>query len=145
MRNAPARRDGAMMTKAMSTLRQQIISRIEVRESQQLADLAMRWWVAIAAELIPLVGYEGFFAMYNRSVSLTRARFPWIGPQKSDLKFVALKISLEKNEPNDALEASVELLVQFTNILDTLIGDDLTSGIISAAWRQETSKDGEES
>ena len=133
-----------MVTKAMSTLRQQIISRIAARESQELADLATRWWAAIAAELIPLVGFEGFFALYYRSISLTRARFPWIGSQKSDLSFVSLKISLETRNADEALEASVELLVQFTNILDTLIGEVLTSGIISAAWRHDEPKDGKE-
>ena len=133
------------MTKAMSTFRQQIISRIAVREAQELADLAPRWWAAIASELIPLVGLDGFFALYFRSISLTRARFPWIGSHKSDLSFMSLKHSLETRNADDALEASVELLVQFTNILDTLIGEFLTSGIISAAWRHDATTDGEQS
>ena len=128
----------------MTTFRQQIISRIHVRESQQLAALATRWWASIAAEMIPLVGTEGLYALYNRSISLTMGRYPWIGPHKSDLTFSALKVCIEKREPNEALEASVELLVEFANVLDTLIGDVLTSRIISAAWRDENVKEREE-
>ena len=42
-----------MLIGAMITFRQQIISRIAVRTPHDLAQLATRWWAAIAAELIP--------------------------------------------------------------------------------------------
>jgi hypothetical protein len=46
-------------------LRQQIISRVVVREPEELAALAMKWWAAIATELIPLVGHDGFDPEYS--------------------------------------------------------------------------------
>ena len=128
----------------MTTFRQEIISRIAVRDPQELADLASRWWCAIAEELTPLIGVDGFFVMYQRSISLTRVRYPWIASQKGDLTFASLKLSLATRDPDDALEASVELLVQFTNILDTLVGEVITSGIISAAWRRDAPESGKE-
>jgi hypothetical protein len=122
--------------------RQQIVCRISVREPRQLAKLARQWWAAIAAELIPLVGRDGFKVLYERSVYLTQARFPWLAPQQADLSFISLNASLAARGSDDAFRASVELLVVFADLLTGLIGEKLTSSIISAAWGDDASNIG---
>lgn len=128
---------GAFVSMTMTTFQQQLISRIGVCPPHELAPLVTRWWGAIAAELIPVVGFDCFFALYGRTMSLTRGRFPWIGKQQSELTFDSLKRSLETRNANEALDASVALLVHFTDILDRLIGATLTSHLVGAAWRHD--------
>lgn len=125
-------------------LRQQIVSRIAVRESTELASLAMQWWAAVASELIPLVGQDGFNVLYDRSVALTQSRFPWLAPQQADLSFTSLRASIAARSADDAFRASVELLVIFAGNLAGLIGETLASSIISAAWGGNTASAGAE-
>jgi hypothetical protein len=124
-------------------LRQQIISRVAGQESEELATRAMQWWAAIARELIPLIGHDGFNFLYRRSLSLTQDCYPWLAPQALDPTFTSLGASLAARSSVDAFEAGVALLLVFGELLAGLIGESLTFSIINAAWGDNALYSGE--
>ncbi|BBP02094.1 hypothetical protein [Sulfuriferula nivalis] len=52
----------------------------------------------------------------------------------SDQRFAELQTSLQQQAPVLASEANTLLLITFTDILATLIGEELMSSILRAAW-----------
>lgn len=92
----------------------------------------------MATQLIAIVGVSGFDSLYARGVSLTQARFPWLAASAAsapvDDRFADLKASLEDKTPELACEASRLLLITFTDILASLIGEPLTARILDTAW-----------
>ena len=103
-----------------------------------VAEVSIDLWQRLAAELVSIIGEGGFQSLFSRSAQLTGASFPWIGPvdagQKIDATFPDLKTRLAAHDYPEAGEASVGLLVTFSDILAVLIGDILTNNILTAAW-----------
>lgn len=101
-------------------------------------DLTIILWERLASELISIIGEGGFQSLYSRSVHLTRAKFPWMvlsHPwQRTDSRFPDLRISFEGREFTEVSEASIALLITFIDILAVLIGELLTTSILSSAW-----------
>jgi hypothetical protein len=102
------------------------------------ADDAIGLWEKLATEVISIVGGGGFDSLYARSVFLTQSRFPWLAAGSSspqaDHRFASLKTSLAEQAPAQAREANRLLLVTFTDIVASLIGETLTTGILRSAW-----------
>ena len=91
-------------------------------------------WERMAAQTIPLVGEEGFNALYMRSILLAQSEYPWLGaiqmtPRLSP-RFTELKRVLARQAPVTASKANELLLQRFTSILASLIGDELTRSIL---------------
>ena len=124
-------------------LRRQIASRVVVRDTEELTTLAVRWWSAIATQLIPLVGQDGFNILYSRSVSLAQTRFAWLAPQLPDLSFTSLRACFATRGSDEALDACKELLFVFADLLAGLIGESLTASIFNAAWGGDALRIGE--
>ncbi len=103
-----------------------------------VADVTVALWEPLATELTLIIGNGGFQSLYARSAHLTSAFFPWMALshalQQNDTRFLDLKMRLEGRDSSEACEASIALLVTFAGLLDVLIGDYLTSSILSAAW-----------
>ena len=119
-------------------LRHQIIKSLMSQPPERDADAAIRVWEQMATQIISIVGEEGFNSLYARSIFLTQSTFPWLaaGPlaPQSDHRFAGLKTSLDGQTPAQASEASTRLLITFTDILATLIGEQLTNHILQLAW-----------
>ncbi len=92
----------------------------------------------MAAQIISIVGEDGFNSLYARSVFLAQPTFPWLTAsalsQPDDQRFAELKKGLEGQTPSQAREANSLLLLTFTGILAALIGEPLTTRILCAAW-----------
>ena len=108
--------------------------------TENVADAAIYLWEQMATEVISIVGEGGFTSLYARSIFLTKSTFPWLAwaagsptPQ-TDHRFAELKLSLEGQAPAQASEANSFLLIAFTNILASLIGEKLTANILHSAW-----------
>lgn len=118
--------------------RQVLISALIAQRPEQVASVTLQLWETLASELIPLIGKDGFAILFDRCLYLTRSSFPWLADghaaQSADPEFTSLKMSLEGRDVAEAGEASEALFATFTNLLDTLIGEHLTSGILWAAW-----------
>jgi hypothetical protein len=106
-------------------------------------DAAINLWEPMATEIISIVGEEGFNSLYARTLFLNRAAFPWLSassdPLQIDQRLADLKASFEKQTPAQVGEANNSLLITFTDILASLIGEQLTTRILCLAWNTDIS------
>jgi len=120
-------------------LRQQIIKSLMAQHPEKVADAAINLWEQMSIQIISIVGEGGFNSLYVRSLFLTQSTFPWLPPPQADHRFAQLKVSLEGQTPTLASEANHLLLITFTDILATLIGEQLTTSILRSAWGNDVS------
>lgn len=124
-------------------LRHNIIKDRIAMNPEKVVDVAIRLWEQMATEIISIVGESGFNSLYSRSIFLTQSKFPWVGtslkPPLTDQRFAELKIDFEGQTPAQASEANCLLLITFTDILASLIGEQLTTTILSSAWGNNAS------
>jgi hypothetical protein len=122
-------------------LRHQIIKSLAVFRTEKVADAAINLWEQMATQIILIVGEGGFNSLYDRSVFLTKLTFPWLAatqqPPQNSHRFSGLRMSLEEHAPVQASEANSLLLLNFTDILASLIGEQLTLSILRSAWGDE--------
>jgi len=123
--------------------RHQLIERLMARHPEKVADAAINLWEKMAAQIISIVGEDGFNSLYARSVFLAQPTFPWLAAsslsQPNDQRFAELKNRLEGQTPSQAREANSLLLLTFTGILAALIGEPLTTRILCSAWGDDAS------
>lgn len=119
-------------------LRHKFISDLVTTHTDKVADAAVKCWELMAAQIISIVGEEGFSSLYLRSLFLTQTTFPWLAPctlmPQAGNRFEKLKNSLEEQTPKLASKANYLLLITFTDILASLIGEELTTSILRLAW-----------
>ena len=48
------------------------------RDAEQVADAIVAIWLEIDQALHPIIGHRGVAALYNRSLHLTAAAYPWL-------------------------------------------------------------------
>lgn len=119
---------------------QQIIANLMAQQPGNIADAARGHWEKLADEIISIVGEAGFNSLYERSVHLAQSSFPWLPPsalpsQPSQAsRFLELGVRLAEQTPAHAIAAHWLLLTLFTDILASLIGEQLTSSILRTAW-----------
>ena len=123
--------------------RHQLTKSLLPQSTEKVADAAIKVWEQLATQIISIVGEDGFNSLYARSIFLSQSKFPWlaaslVAPQP-DHRFAGLKSSLEGQEPAQASEANTLLLMTFTDILASLIGEQLTSHILQLAWDTDSS------
>ncbi|HWS03747.1 MAG TPA: hypothetical protein VN448_10205 [Gammaproteobacteria bacterium] len=118
--------------------RHQIIQSLTEQNTGNVAATAINQWELMAAQIISIVGEGGFNALYLRSAFLASSIFPWLAtPSLSiqvDDRFANLRTSLEGQTPEQASAANGLLLITFSDILASLIGEDLTTRILRSAW-----------
>ena len=119
-------------------LRRQIIKSLMAQHPEKVADAAINLWVQLATQIISIAGKGGFSSLYARSVFLTQSTFPWLAASslspQTDCRFAELKKSFEGQPPAQASEANSLLLITFTGILASLIGEQLTTSILRLDW-----------
>ncbi|HEY8036617.1 MAG TPA: hypothetical protein VIF37_13645 [Methylobacter sp.] len=112
------------------------------QHTDKVADASINLWEQMATQIILIVGEGGFNSLYVRSLFLTRSTFPWLPngsvPPQTDQRFTELKISFEGQPPLQTNQANSLLLITFTDILASLIGEHLTIRILRSAWGNDT-------
>jgi len=92
----------------------------------------------MATQIIMIVGEGGFNSLYTRALSLTQTTFPWLTATSQSStpvnRFAELIMSLDGQPYEQANSANNLLLTSFTDILASLIGEDLTINILQIAW-----------
>lgn len=103
-----------------------------------VAEAAISTWHQAAVRLAPVIGAQGVEVLFRRSLHLTKASIPWLTMAMDDGDFVALLATLQaclaEHVAADALEASYLLLVNFTELLASLIGNSLTERLLAPIW-----------
>ena len=94
-------------------------------------------WQRLAGRLSPIIGERGFRVLFARSLHLTQPAFPCLSPPepRSDAvesPFESLRQCLELH-PTLAADANRALLLTFTGLLNSLIGEVLTARIVRDA------------
>lgn len=124
-----------------SLLRHQIISNLIDQRTEKVADAAVILWEQMAAQIISIIGEGGFNSLYDRSLFLTQSTFPWLSANSTasstGQRFAELKKSFEVQSPGQAREANSLLLITFTDILASLIGEQLTTSILRTSWTND--------
>ena len=121
--------------------RHRLIKSLMAKQTEKVADAAIVLWEQLATQIISIVGEDGFNAVYLRSMFLSRSTFPGLPaiplpPQKGH-RFAELKISFEGQSPAQVREANSLLLITLTDILASLIGEQLINRILHLAWAAE--------
>jgi len=130
--------------KTSDVLRHQKIKSLTAQHTEKVADVSIGLWEKVATQIISIVGEGGFDSLYARSIFLTRVTFPWLvdssGSSQSPHRFANLQTSLEGQTPALIREANSLLLITFTDILASLIGEPLTARILDSAWDTDVQK-----
>lgn len=128
-------------------LRHQLIKSLMVPPPERPADAAIAVWEQMATQIISIVGEDGFNALFARTLFLNQAAFPWLASSlqapRTEYRFADLQTSLEAQTPAQASEASSLLLITFTDVLASLIGEQLTTRILRLAWSNNISNKAE--
>lgn len=107
-------------------------------DATAIAEAALDTWRRVADRLTPVIGARGVDALFSRSLHVTSKTFPWLAVAGDDGSHAALltglKARLADQETAAAAEASHALLVNFTELLATLIGASLTGRLLAPVW-----------
>lgn len=103
---------------------------------------AIQSWQNFASQLISIIGEKGFLVLYSRSLHLLHPAFPMLPNGDSEFSssswLADLEIALAGLALIDANTANKQLLMTFTNILASLIGEALTIEILRSSWNDTT-------
>ncbi len=124
--------------------RHQLIQNIMAPHTENVANGAISLWEKMAGQLVSIIGEVAFDALYARSIVRAQSTFSWL-ENGLDRQFSPLRISLDGQAAEQAGEANSLLLVIFTDILASYIGEDLTGNILHSAWSDEESDAAKES
>ncbi len=107
-------------------------------DASAIAEATLDAWRQVADRLAPVIGARGVDALFSRSLHVTSKTFPWLAMAENNGNSAALLTSLKARlagqETAAAAEASVALLVNFTELLATLIGASLTERLLASVW-----------
>ena len=113
-------------------------SQQESTESARVAAAAVLLWDNAFLRLAPFIGDQGVFLLYRRSLHLSRPNHPMLAPLSEIAQtpvgyadFSGLKSALERGAPATAEEASRALFSTFTGLLNSLIGEALTTRLLA--------------
>lgn len=117
--------------------RHRIIKILTAQFPEKQTDAAINLWELMATQIISVIGESGFNSIYARSLFLAQSTCPWLPSDSTppmEHRFAELKKSLDQHPPEQAGEANNLLLITFTDILASLIGEALTSHLLYLAW-----------
>ena len=113
----------------------------EAPDASAIAEATLNTWQQVADRLAPVIGARGVDALFSRSLHVTSKTFPWLAMAGNDgndgnsaALLASLKARLAGQETAAAAEASHALLVNFTELLATLIGESLTDRLLAPVW-----------
>jgi hypothetical protein len=99
------------------------------------AQSLVRTWSRLSGRLVPLIGDNGFGALFGRSLRLVAPAFPWLSLEPSRKTSAALLAGLEADlaavDGAGAATANEELMSTFTRQLGALIGPGLTARLLA--------------
>lgn len=97
-----------------------------------------RTWQFMAAQLEPVIGVRGVDVLLDRALHLTSKKFPWlVHTTLSEVgvdPVTRLQSRFVNRDATEAAEAGGALLVTFTELLSSLIGEPLTERLLATVW-----------
>jgi len=94
-------------------------------------------WERIAIEIVALVGNGGFNSLYERCIGLTQTNYPWliVSPTlpPGAGRFTELRQLFSEQSITQTNAANNQLLITFSDLLASLIGEQITIVILHTA------------
>ena len=123
-------------------MRQEAFRRLLAREAGSdedapaIALAARRLCERFSQQLSPIIGDAGVAAICSRSLRLAQRRFPSLPliPVHGDKPFARVQESLQGLEPGVASDAAIAVLTTASSLLDSFIGEGLTTRLLRGAW-----------
>lgn len=119
------------------SLRYELIKNYVAQCTEKDADGLIFLWQRMAVEIVALVGEGGFNSLYERCIGLTQISFPWleIDPTlaHSVHRYAELQLRFEEQSTAQSIAANNQLLVIFTDLLASLIGEQIVAVILNTA------------
>lgn len=124
--------------------RGQLIEAALINHPESVANATLHLWEQLAPPLISIIGDGGFKPLYTRSLRMASRQHPWMALDctKSALQecFTDLQACMQRQDATQARLGSLALFTVFLNVLDSLIGEELTTYLLHSAWRKETTE-----
>ena len=137
--------DQQMRREAIKQLVSQTIGKAKSATGVARSSLAI--WQQVANRLEPTIGAGGVQVLFARALNLSSRKFPWLSVGKhqvdiGDINTALIDISAAfiNREPADAVDAACELLAEFAELLESLIGETLTERLLGDVWLPPQSK-----
>ncbi|WP_367847127.1 hypothetical protein [Rhodoferax sp. WC2427] len=103
-----------------------------------MVEAVSRTWQFMAAQLEPVIGERGVGVLLDRALHLTGKNFPWLvdpgPPQDHADRLTRLQARFASRDLQESAAAGCALLVTFTELLASLIGDSLTERLLASVW-----------
>ena len=115
-------------------IRRVLISRAGTApDAGMVAEATLNIWRQMAAWLAPIIGIRGVEVLFSRALQLTSRAFPCLVITGDQGDSAALLASLKANLAASAEPAAFHqgITLTFTELLSTLIGESLTSRLLS--------------
>ncbi|WP_228893209.1 putative bifunctional diguanylate cyclase/phosphodiesterase [Pseudoduganella aquatica] len=126
---------------AIEALRQSIRTQLDPARRNGIAELAIGMAEAAARELVPFIGNAGFCIIFSRSVHQARSRYPWLkqrSPPASPGDLIAvLRDSADGRAPIEIAFAGRHVFLGMIDSLAILLGEQMTSTLLHAAWGED--------
>jgi hypothetical protein len=110
----------------------------ESADARAVAKATADIWPQVASRLVPVIGPRGVDVLFGRALHQTSTVFPWlrsVGDHGSGVAALDnLETCLAGQKKTSAAEASRALLMNFTELLATLIGESLTERLLGPVW-----------
>lgn len=110
----------------------------DTSNAKSIAQATLSTWHQVSIRLVPVLGARGVDALFRRALHVTSKTYPWLGIDGHDedlaILLSGLRTRVATRERIDALEACHALLLNFTDLLASLIGDSLTSRLLMTVW-----------
>jgi hypothetical protein len=102
------------------------------------ADATVATWHQVTYQLAPVIGVGGVSVLFNRALQQSSAVFPWLAtPMEEAINAVppaTLKARFAGQKTAAIEEASATILLNFAELLTTLIGDSLADRLLGPVW-----------
>jgi len=107
-------------------------------DARAVAEASVSTWTQVSERLAPVIGERGVEALFQRSLHLGSATYPWLAVAATEEPGVArldrLRLRLVERDSGSAAEASALLLLTFSALLAAMIGDALTDKLLEPVW-----------
>jgi hypothetical protein len=107
-------------------------------EGAAIAEAAVRLWKDYMNLLAPILGARGVEALFGRSLHVTSIAFPALASVRDQadraIPLGPYRVCLQACDPATALEASLAHLMNFTELVSTMIGANLLERLLGPVW-----------
>jgi len=106
-------------------------------DPKSIAKAAISTWRDASTRLSPVVGGQGIDVLLRRSLHVAGKTHPLLAAEAHESRntlLASLEMRLASSEMSLAVEASNALLLTFTELLSSLIGESLSERLLAPIW-----------